>query len=167
MSYVKLFKVTSDFALGYQTLNQGLTNNLVMYQQLDEKHSVGNLTFGSPDPFLGPGKHDDFLVARTAAHFEIDATGPTPRALTHVSGPMVFGAPEYLDDGKWKIYITTPRLFGVATSVRSDATSDYRAQSRVFMDLSGPYVIVTTWDVALASRLNLDFSLVVWAESVA
>ncbi|HEY0882163.1 MAG TPA: hypothetical protein VGD87_11560 [Archangium sp.] len=166
MSYLRLFKVTSDFALGFQTLNQALENNRALYEQLDAKHSVGNTAFGSPDPFLGPGKHDDFRVARTVADFAIDTTTPVPSALSKVSGPMILGAVTYIVDGLWKISMTSPRLFGAIASVRATATADRWAQCRVYQDTQGPYVLVSTWDVGSAALANYDFSLVIWAQGV-
>jgi hypothetical protein len=167
VSYQKLFKVTSDFALGLQTLNQALDNNRALYQQFDAKHSTGLSGAAFGDPFLGPGKHDDFLVARTVADYEIDESGTTPRALQLVGGALIFDSPEWITDGVWKIYITTPQLFGAVATVRHNATGDYSATARVVFDTQGPFVVVNTWDISSPTRINIGFSLVVWAQAVA
>lgn len=167
MSYVKLPKGVSDYAVGYQSVNQMLDNNRALFDQFDAKHSVGvgGVNFG--DPFMSPGKHDDILVARTVADFAVDTTGPTVSAYNLVSGPMIFEPPEYLADGKWKVLITTPRLFGAIATIKETSMVDRYAQARVFMDLSGPYIIVTTWNVGTGALDNYDFSLCIWAEGVA
>lgn len=167
MSYVKLPKGVSDYAVGYQSVNQALDNNRALFDQFDAKHSLGVGGGAYGDPFLSPGKHDDLVIARTVADFYVDTTGTTPVAYTVISGPMIFEAPEYLAAGKWKILITTPRLFGAAATIKATSLVDRYAQCRVYQDLAAPYLIVTTWDVGSGVLGNYNFSLALWAEGVA
>lgn len=167
MSYVKLHKVVSDFAVGVQSVNQALENNRSIFSQLDYKHSLGAGGLAAGDPFLGHGKHDDLMVARTVADFTIDTSTTTPRAYPLVSGLLVFEEPEFIDAGTWRVWITTPRLFGAVAQVKATGTADRYACARVYMSASGPFVVVSTWNIAGAAKENFDFSLVLWTRSVA
>lgn len=168
LTYVKLPKAVSDYAVGVQSVNQALENNIALYDQYDLRHSVGVGVPGSnsSDPFLGPGRHDDWLVARTSADYEVDASGPTVVAYGVISGPLIVGAPEFVTDGTWRIYVATPTLYGVVATIKAAATGDKYAQCRLTPDLEAPYISVTTWDVASGALDNLSFSIVLWAENV-
>lgn len=166
MSYVKLHKVVSDFAVGYQSVNQALENNRSIFSAIDLKHSLGVGGTSTGDAFLGHGKHDDTVIARTTADFTIDTSLTVPRAYALTSGPLVFDTPEYLEAGKWLIYITTPRLIGAVAQVRDTATSDLHATVRAYMSAGGPFVVVSTWNIAGGTRANHDFSLVLWSDGL-
>jgi len=167
MSYVKLPKGVSDYAVGYQSVNQALDNNAALYEQVDARHStgVGGAAYG--DPFLAPGQHDDILVARTVADVFVDATGAAVLSYLLLNGPIINGAPQYVADGKWKIYVSTPQLVGAVATIKETSLVDRYAQCRVSNDTNGPYVMVTTWDVASGTLVNVDFSLALWSDGVA
>ena len=167
MSYVKLPKGVSDYAVGYQSVNQALDNNRALYDQLDAKHSLGVGGGAYGDPFLEPGQHDDTLVARTAADFVVDATGAVVISYAQLGGILINGAPQYVADGKWKVYVTTPRLLGAVATVKDTSLVDRYAQCRISSDTDGTFVMVTTWDVSGGVLVNVDFSLVIWSDGVA
>lgn len=166
MSYVKLHKVVSDFAVGVQSVNQAIDNNQALFDQLDVGHSMGRRGSGQSDPFLQPGQHDDPLVARSAFQFVLDDTTATPTLQSFTAGAMLFDSPEFLDVGTWRIYVTTPQIFAAVATARAAATGDYYAQARVVNDASGPYIVVTTWNIAASAVANMSFDLAVWAEAV-
>jgi hypothetical protein len=167
MSYEKPFLTTSDHAVGLQCVNRALENNRALYSdQFDPGHSagVGGLAYG--DPFLTPGKHDDPLVARTAADFAIDATGLIAVELT--TGLMVFGPPTKLKTGQWQILISTPRIFNAYAIIKGPTAGVARyATCFVSSDVDGPSVTVSTWNAAGGVLADYDFSLVIYAEAVA
>ena len=169
MSYEKPFLTTQDHAVGLQCVNRALENNRALYSdQFDPGHSTGINGLSYADPFLGPGKHDDPLVARTAADFILDTYATGAVALQVLSGPMIFGAPQYVKTGQWDIYITTPRIFAAYACIKG-ATAGVARYATCFVAnaLDGPYVTVTTWNVAGGVLADYNFSLVLYAEAVA
>lgn len=168
MSYLKLFKSCSDFAVGIQTAQQALDNNEALLAQFDANHSTGVSGAAFGDPFLGAGRHDDPLIARSVADFYIDATLATPAAFALISGPMIFETPIWLQTGQWKIHITTPQLFSAIATIKGATTGSPRqATCFIAMATNGPYVTVSTWDTNAGTLADYDFSLVLWAEGVA
>lgn len=167
MAYEKPFLTVSDHAVGLQCVNRALENNRALYRdQFDPTHSVGVGGSSLGDPFLGPGRHDDPLIARTVADFTLDAAGAV--AVSLVTGPLIFDAPTKVDTGQWVIYVTTPRLFSAVACIKGASIGAPRhATCHVSMDLNGPYVTVSTWDFASSARISCDFSLALWAEAVA
>ena len=166
-TYVKLFKVVSDFALGKQTYNQGLDNNRALFDQFDAKHSSGIGGTSRDDPFLGAGRHDDSGIARTVVDFRVD---PDSLRLVSrlVSGQMLNGEPVRMKAGQWRIYVTTPQLFGAVATIKTTDTAPKMVTARVSLASSGPYVTVSTWDLDLSTveQVDLPFSLVLWTEAV-
>jgi hypothetical protein len=168
VSYVKSFKVVSDFALGFQTLNQALENNRALLEQVDAKHATGRTAWSSSDTYLENGRHDDPLVARTSADFEVDTTGTVIVARTLIRGPMIQSAPVNTALGQWKFVISTPQFFG-AVACAKGVNPGAGMYATCFCDFSttGPHTVtVTTWNVASGLPAFYDFSLVVWAEGV-
>lgn len=167
--YVKGFKTCSDHAVGLQCVNRALDNNQALFEQLDKRHSVGNRSFGSADMFLGPGRHDDVLIARTVADFTIVAgPGGTNIAFSLLSGPLIFDAPQELATGQWRINITTPTIFNAIATIKG-ATAGIARYATCFVrsDANSPFVIVSTWNVAGGVLAQYDFSLALWSEGVA
>jgi hypothetical protein len=167
-AYVKLFKVVSDFALGKQTYNQGLDNNQALRDQFNINHSTGIGGGAYGDPFLGPGRHDDSGIARTVADFQVDPNSLACVPLL-VSGQMIYASPRRIKAGQWRVYVTTPRLFGAVATVKVSGASLHHATARINMLSGGPFVTVSTWDLSLnpPEQVDLPFSLVLWAEAVA
>lgn len=86
MSYVKLFKVTQDFPLGYQTLNQAIDNNEALKDLYDVKHFIPSGNNGAfTSDFMTVGRHDDILIARTVADFWVDTSVADPVLTPRVS----------------------------------------------------------------------------------
>ena len=166
-TYVKLFKVVSDFALGKQTYNQGLDNNSALFDQFDAKHSSGIRGGAYDDAFLGPGRHSDARIARSVADFYVN---PDTLGMDSVliSGQMIHGAPVRVKAGQWRIYVTTGRLFGAIATIKTTGTAPKMATARMSMMSGGPFVTVSTWDLDLSTveQVDLPFSLVLWAEGV-
>lgn len=162
MSYVKLFTVCSDFALGFQTLNQGLDNNRAIYDQFDVGHSVGRVAWGSPDAILGKGRHDDPLVARTVVDVEIDSNGDPFGLLT---GPLMVGV-THLAAGTWRVQIGTGRIFYAFATIKG-ATAGVARQASAHVAIgASPYVDVSTWNCSAGEKTDYSWSLVVYAEGV-
>lgn len=166
-SYVKLHLVVADFAVGYQSVNQAIDNNQALYDQLNAGHSTGIRGGAYGDPFLQPGQHDDPLVARTVLQVGVNTAVTPPTASAVTTGPMLYGQPIRMDTGYWRIKVTTPQLVGAVATCRATGTVDRYATCRVVMDASGPYVDVSTWNIAAAAKVDCDFDVVLWAESVA
>lgn len=165
MSYVKLFKVVSDFPLGFQTLNQGLDNNAALYAQLDLRHSVLGATTGPWNGMLEPGRHDDALIARTAADFYIDASTPTTWAFSLITGPMIYNSPTRLGVGQWKVYMNTSQIVGAVACVKGASSQARQATCLMQLASGRPYVIVSTWNMAAGALADYGFSLVVWSHT--
>jgi hypothetical protein len=166
MSYLKLFKTCSDHAVGYQSVNQAVDNNLALYQQIDAKHAVGN---EQNDIFQPLGRHDDVLVARTVADFKVVA-GPngTNRAFPLVSGPLLVNPPTELATGQWRIPVATPTIFHAVATIKGASAGNARyATCYVLAGLSNAFVIVSTWNVTGGVLASYDFSLVLWSEGIA
>lgn len=167
MSYLKLPKTCSDHAVGYQSVVQAVENNAALVTAFDAKHSIG-IAGGSPFglPTLALGRHDDILIARSAADFTVDTAPITPILVSLLAGP-VFGALQYarLAVGQWQIWLATPQLFAAVALMKSTATADYKATCYAVSNPStGPSIIVSTWDIATATLDDLPFSLVVWTQ---
>lgn len=170
MSYVKLFTTVQDHAVGQQSVVQAIDNNAALLTAFDAKHSIG---IGGESPYGFPakalGRHDDILIARSVADFEIDNTTTTTRLKALVSG-HIFGSLVYsrLAAGQWQILIATPQLFGAVALMKSTASVDYKANCyRVSSTTTGANIIVSTWNVnsgGTAALADLPFSLVVWTE---
>ena len=168
MSYLKLPKTCSDHAVGLQSVNQALDNNQALYEtQFDPGHrtNLGVTLGGWPLP---PGRHDDVLVARTAADFSIATiAGLGVTAVALVGGPVIVDFPDRLQAGQWRVRILTPRIFSAVATVKGATTGGSRyATTHVSGDSLGPYVTVSTWNVTGGTLDDYDFSLVIWAEGV-
>lgn len=166
MSYVKLHKVVSDFAVGIQSVNQAIDNNAAKYDQLDLGHSMGLRGGSGSDAFMSPGQHDDPVIARTVLQFAIDTTLTTPIAYALTSGPLLYDVAERVATGQWRIYVTTPQIIGAKATPRASATADRACSARVVADIGSPYVVVTTWNIAGAAPADFDFDLVLWSEGL-
>jgi hypothetical protein len=168
VSYAKLFLTCQDHAVGLQSVNQAMDNQDALYAAIDSKHSLGvggDSPYGQPTRALG--RHDDILIARTVAHFSVDATPVVPRLAMSVGGP-VLGNLAYvrLAVGQWRIYLSTPQLFGAVALMQSSASVDYKANCLTSYDpATGHFVTVTTWNIAGGPiALDLPFSLVLWTQ---
>jgi hypothetical protein len=170
VSYLKLFKTTQDHAVGVQSINQSSDNNDAMRDLYDAKHSLGldgYNTGGFNNPFRAVGRHDDPLVARTVARFRIDSTAAVPVASTIISGPMLaLSTPLRMGAGQWRIFVVTPQLFGAVALIEGAPAVDLKATCFVeFNPATGPCVVVSTWNVASAARVDYNFSLILWANA--
>lgn len=165
MSYSKLPKVVADYAVGMQSVNQALDNNRALFDQFDAKHSVGRAA-NIADIFINPGQHNDTLIARTAADFIVDAGGLAVVSYSMLFGPILNDAPKFVETGRWKVYVTSPRLIGAVATVKAASAADYYAQCRLSSDGDGTFIMVTTWDVSAGALVNVSFSLVVWSDGV-
>ncbi len=165
MSYLKLPTTIQDHCVGYQSVVQVIANNVAMVDAFDAKHSIG---VGGDSPYGRPaeavGRHDDILIARSVADFEVNIGLAIPALTTLVSGP-IFGTAisTRLGTGQWQIYIATPQLYGAVALMKSVGSCDYKATCyRTSGFSTGPSIIVSTWNVATASLEDQPFSLVVW-----
>lgn len=164
--YVKLFKTCSDHAVGTQSVNQALENNIALFERLDKRHALGTRP---NDVFIGPGKHDDVLIARTVADFTVvSGAGGTQLLFSLVSGPFIFDTPTQLASGQWRIDIPTPTIFSAIATIKGASLGIARhASCFVGADQLNPYVVVSTWNVAAGALADYDFSVAIWAEGVA
>lgn len=168
MSFVKLPKTCSDHAVGLDSVNQALANNRALYfDQLDPWHAAG--VRSAADRQLGPGRHDDILIARSVADFSIrDIFGLGVTAVAQVGGPFIVGFPTRLAAGQWRVYVTVPRIFSAAATIKGASTGVARyATCFVSTDVSGPFVTVSTWNATTGALADYDFSLSIWSEGVA
>ena len=169
MSYLKLFKVTQDTPVGYQTVNQACANNTAMLELYDAQHGAGIGGFSTSqyvNPFGTIGRHDDVRIARSVLYAYVDTSLPTPILVPRVAGP-IFGSFVYtrLGPGQWRIYVASSQLVGAAAMMKATAVVDYKATCYISYDpATGPGITVTTWAVDSGSwtPLDLDFSLSVW-----
>ena len=170
MSYLKLFKVTQDTPVGYQTVNQACANNTAMLELYDAQHGAGIGGYNTGqfvNPIESIGRHDDVRIARSVLYAYVDTSLPTPILVPRVAGP-IFGSFVFrrLAPGQWRIWVGVPYLVGATAMMKATATADYKATCYVSYDAStGPAITVTTWGVDGGSwtPLDLDFSLSVWA----
>lgn len=167
MAYEKPFLTTSDHAVGLQCVNRAIENNRALLKdQLDPGHAI--TTSSGVDAFLSPGRHDDPLIARTVADFQLDIGTLDTVAVELVSGPAIFGTPIRLDVGMWKIRVTTPQLISAYATIKGASAGVARhAACFVSADGTGPFITVVTWNVAGGAPADYDFSLVLYAEGVA
>jgi hypothetical protein len=168
MSYLKLPVTTQDHAIGFQSVNQAIDNNNFLATHFDAKHSIG-VDGESPQgqPTKEIGRHDDILIARSVADFEVDTSILTPTLSAIVSGP-IFGAVAYtrIAAGQWQIFIATPLLYAAVALMKSSSSVDRKATCYRSTSLTqGPSVIVSTWNVATPALEDLSFSLVVWTQA--
>ena len=168
MSYLKLPKTVQDHCVGYQSAVQAIDNNAALVEAFDAKHSIG-IGGNSPpgQPTRAVGRHDDMVIARSVADFDVDTSVPTPVLVSLVAGP-IFGALQYarLAAGQWRIFFGTSQLFAAVALMKSTASADRKATCyAVSTPSQGPSVIVSTWDVATATMDDLPFSLVVWTSA--
>ena len=167
MSYLKPFKTCSDHAVGIASVNGALNNNRALYfDQLDPNHSVGNISL--VDRLLGPGRHDEVLIARCAADFSIRTIyGLGVSAVSQVGGRLIVWFPTQIKTGQWKVYVTTTRIFSAVATIKGVTTGAPRyATCFVSSDSTGQFVTVSTWNVAGGVLADYDFSLVVWADGI-
>lgn len=168
MSYLKLPKTTQDHAVGLQSVNQAVDNNAELLTVFDLKHAIGingNSPYGFP--LRAIGRHEDMLIARSVADFEVDTAPLTPRLVGRVLGP-VFGALFFtrLAVGQWQIFINSPQLFAAVALSKSTASVDRKTTCfRTSTPSTGASLIVSTWNVATAALTDLPFSLVVWTQA--
>lgn len=164
MAYEKPFTTVQDFPLGYQSVNRLRDNNVAMNDLWDLRHSIGTAGYApvSDNPLDKVGRHDDILVARTVAQFQVDTT--TLELVPLITGPMlpVFTVTR-IQVGEWIIYVRSRALFGAVATVKATASGPRKATCQVRY-AQAPNVIVNTWDVATATRGDYDFTLTMWAE---
>lgn len=167
MSYLKLLKTCSDHAVGMQSVNQAIDNNGALYStQFDPNHSTGSTS--RVDSLLGPGRHDDTLVARGVFDFIIRTiSGIGPTAVASVGNAIAVGFPARITSGQWRIYVLTRRLFSAVATIKG-ATAGIPRYATCFVsaDSYGQFVTVSTWNVAAGVLDDYDFSLAIWAEGV-
>ena len=169
MSYLKLFKVTQDTPVGYQTVNQACANATALLDLYDAQHGAGIGGYNTSQyvsPLQAIGRHDDVRIARSVMHVFVDTSLPTPALTARVSGP-IFGTFVYvrLGPGQWRIFIASAHLVGATAMMKATSVGDYKATCYVSYDpATGPGITVTTWAVDGGSwtPLDLDFSLAVW-----
>lgn len=168
MSYVKLPKVTQDYAVGFQSVNQARDNNTALLAQLDAKHSIGAGGQSPPGrPFEAVGRHDDIVIARTVAHFTVDSAVVPTRLRQLVTGPMLpVLVAQQLQTGQWQIFVSTPHLFWAhATPTASSAVGRKATAYLTQTPDQGASIIVTTWERGASwAKTDFDFSLVFWAK---
>jgi hypothetical protein len=171
VSYLKLPLTTQDHCVGYQSVVQAINNNGALVDAFDAKHSIG---VGGESPYGQPtkaiGRHDDILIARSVADFDVDTTLPIPALSTIVTGPVLvgLGGLNYtrLGTGQWQIFLATPQLYAAVALMKSTASSDRKATCYRATSLTqGPSVIVSTWNVATPALADLPFSLIVWTQA--
>jgi len=172
VSYLKLFKMVADFALGFQSINQARDNGEAIKDLYAVRHAMGINGFNPPSGNVAAqriGKHNDILIARSVADFEVDTALATPVLVPRVAGP-VFGNlfAQRMAAGQWRIFIATPRLFAAVALLKSTASVDRKANCYVAFDPNrGPSIIVTTWeqDIGTWTKADLPFSLAVWTQA--
>lgn len=169
MAYSKLPLTTQDHFIGYQSVNQAIDNNQALADLYDAKHSLG---VGGGNPFGMPtravGRHDDILIARSVADFEVDTSIATPTLRALVNGP-IFGGVVYqrVAAGRWRIFVATPQLVGAVALMKSTTSVDQKATCYLIYDPTrGPTISVSTWvqDAGSWTTDDLPFSLVVWTQ---
>lgn len=172
MSYLKLFKVTQDFGLGKQTVNQAFDNNQAQFDLYDTKHATGVSglnTGGFSNPFRALGRHDDPLIARTTARIIVDSSTFFPTARAVVNGPMLpLLSPLYLGQGQWRFNVYTPQLFAAVAQAEADSALDRKAMCFVsYPPNAGPTLAVATWEISGGAwaPADFDFSITMWANA--
>lgn len=169
MSYLKLFTTVQDHAVGYQSVNQARDNGDALKDLYDAKHQLGTNGYQPYSPtrsYTAIGRHDDIKIARSVADFVVDSTSfASPVLSIRVSGP-IFGIinAARITTGQWRIFVSTPQRFSVVALVKASASSDRKATCYRASSINGPHVVVTTWNVATAAKVDYDFSLVLWAQ---
>lgn len=169
MSYLKPPKTTQDHCVGYQSVVQAIDNNAALVTAFDARHSIGvggNSPIGVPAQRLG--RHDDMVIARSLAEFDVDTSFPTPILVPIILGPS-FGQFVHtrLAVGQWQIFLGTPQLFAGVALMKSTTSSDRKATCyQVSSTTTGPSLIVSTWEIDAGAwaMADLSFSLVVWTQ---
>lgn len=171
MSYTKLYTVVMDHAVGIGQVNGANANGEAIKDFYGVRHGLGIGQFNPTNAITGAivGKHNDLLISRTVADFDIDSTLASPELTPRVIGPLLGTNFVYakMVTGQWRIYIATPRRFAAVALLKSTASIDRKATCfSVYDPLRGPGVIVTTWDRSGGSwaKTDLSFSLVLWAQ---
>ena len=166
MSYLKLPKTCSDHAVGFQSVNQAIDNNIELYTQLDRRHAVTAEGNSYVPPFRAPGSHDDELIARTVADFAFSSG--LLIMVPYITGPMIFGLPVLVKTGQWDIPITAPRIYSAVATIKGASTGGPRGTScKIWRWINAtPYVTVTTWDINGGALADYDFSLAIWTPSL-
>lgn len=164
MAYEKPFLTTQDHAVGVQTINRALENNRALLEdQFDPGHSIGNGAFGSADPFLGPGRHDDPVISRTV--LDVTITGGVLRV--NMSGPLIVFGVVRVATGQWQLRLSNRRLVSAFATIRGTSAGHARTATCIYTPLSttddgdaGPFLTVTTWHVVSSALEDADFTVV-------
>ena len=167
MSYVKLFNVCSDFALGIQTLNQAIDNNKALLDQFDLRHRVDRGSSVFP-----PGKHDDPLIARSVADYYVSTSNGVTTAAPFFAGQFISAAPVRIGVGQWRIYLYTRTIVSAIATVKEPwGDFPYHATVSIGSYNSVNFCHVNTWALGVPpadetpTATDLSFSLAVYAES--
>lgn len=172
MSYSKLYTVVTDHAVGIAQVNGANDNGEAIKDFYGVRHGLGIGGFNPTGTIITEsivGKHNDLVIARTVADFDIDYNRIGPVLVPLVSGRMLGTGlvADRLDIGQWRIFLSTPRLFAAVALCKSTASVDRKGTCYVVYDPTrGPSVIVTTWERATTwEKTDLTFSLAIWAQS--
>lgn len=172
MSYTKLYTVVQDHAVGIAQVNGANANGEAIKDFYGVRHGLGIGQFNPTGTVITGdivGKHNDVLISRTVADFDVDTTLVVPALVPLVSG-WILGASLFsqrMAEGQWRIFLMTPGLFQAVALLKSTASVDRKATTyNVFDPQRGPGVIVTTWeqDAGTWAKTDLPFSLVFWAQ---
>lgn len=171
MSYTKLYTVVQDHAVGIAQVNGANDNGEAIKDFYGVRHGLGIGQFNPANAITGAivGKHNDLLISRTVAEFDVDATLASPELTPLLIGPLLGTNFVYakIQTGQWRIFMSTPRRFAAVALLKSTASVDRKATCfNVFDPQRGPSVIVTTWeqDTGTWVKADLSFSLVLWAQ---
>ena len=154
MTIVKLFTVDDDFSLGFQSVNRAMQNNDDMWDAFGLEHGVPS------------GIHATEQIARGVANFYIDCSPwfATPRCLPVLKGRIPKIEPTRIETGRWRFKMPNNNLIGaIATCSNTDLSVPYYATTFVDQDAVGQFLIVTTWDASIWTKVDCDFSLAIWA----
>lgn len=164
MAYSKLFLTTQDHAIGFQSMNQAIDNNAALKDLYEAKHSLGvggNSPYGFP--LRSVGRHDDIVIARSVSRYGVDTSLAVP-ALTVLQPGSMPSFAQRMGTGQWRIFVSTPQLFGAVALMESSASIDRKASVYPAYDpATGPQVIVTTRSAW--AEADLPFSLIIWAQA--
>lgn len=173
MAYSKPFVVVQDFAVGVQSVNRLVDNNDAAHALWIAKHGQQD----DPQPLsLGEvansfGHHNDILIARSVSHMVVTTAADGTKYLVDETVGEMVRSTQRIGVGQWRIYLNSPDIYGaIATPVASSA-QDYKMGCRAVAGTGTPpigvngYIDVSAWNVPTATRVDIDFSLVIWGRA--
>lgn len=164
MAYTKQPKSVSDYAVGYQSVNELIANCESVRDVFDLRHGIARQNPSTPlaKPWTLEGRHDDVLIPRAVMQYDILGAGSSIYVVSQTASAVLL-PPIRNSAGKYEIPVRSmgtcrAKVTAQLVAAFTGFATCYVSQSPVLS------VFVSTWLLNAGEFVPFDigFSLAVW-----